>query len=277
MKVVDPYGQVISGTTTQSIYDGLNPVQELQNGAPSANMLTGLGIDEYFQRVDSGGTHDYLSDILGSTVALTSTSGSVQTQYTYSPFGNASSSGTASSNPYKFTGRENDGIGLDYYRARYYSPTQQRFIAQDPMDFLGGINLYAYVKDSPIDLVDPSGLGGGPYHPPPGVSTSCSWDDSCSVIQAKMSLLQRMIDSHTGWDRNMPPPRGGGRHSVEIAQFWKQYANCQAIYEGKCGNRSNAECSSNLAIPSGVGPIVGVIIIGGTLVLLTGPGGMLVF
>jgi RHS repeat-associated protein len=133
----------INGTTTQYLYDGLNPAQELQNGTPSANMLTGLGIDEFFQRTDSGGTSDFLSDILGSTVALTGMSGSIQTQYTYSPFGNASASGTTSSNPYQFTGRENDGIGLDYYRARYYSPTTQRFIGQDSMDFLGGINLYA--------------------------------------------------------------------------------------------------------------------------------------
>jgi hypothetical protein len=75
----------INGSTTQFLYDGLNPAQELQNGAPSANMLTGLNIDEYFQRTDSGGTYDYLSDILGSTVALTSTSGSIQQQYTYQP------------------------------------------------------------------------------------------------------------------------------------------------------------------------------------------------
>jgi hypothetical protein len=73
--------------TTQFLYDDSNPVQEIQSGAVSANMLIGLGIDEFFQRTDSGGVHDYLSDILGSTVALTSTSGSIQQQYTYQPFG----------------------------------------------------------------------------------------------------------------------------------------------------------------------------------------------
>jgi RHS repeat-associated protein len=150
----------ISGTSTQFLYDGLSPVQELQSGSPSANMLTGLGIDEHLQRTDSGGVHDYLSDIIGSPVALTGTSGSIQTQYTYTPFGNASSSGTASSNPYQFTGRENDGIGLDYYRARYYSPTTQRFISQDPLDFSGGdFNLYGYVSENPTSLTDPTGEG----------------------------------------------------------------------------------------------------------------------
>lgn len=40
--------------------------------------------------------------------------------------------------PTKFTGRENDGTGLYFYRARYYNPTYQRFIAQDPIGFAGG-------------------------------------------------------------------------------------------------------------------------------------------
>lgn len=57
-------------------------------------------------------------------------------------------------NSYEFTGRENDGAGLYYYRARYYSPTLQRFIAQDPIGFHGGLNLYSYVGDDPIDVFD---------------------------------------------------------------------------------------------------------------------------
>jgi len=60
------------------------------------------------------------------------------------------------------TGRENDGTGLYFYRARYYSPTYQRFIAQDPIGFKGGdANLYAYVHDSPPVLTDPFGTCGG--------------------------------------------------------------------------------------------------------------------
>ena len=47
--------KTVNSTSTQFLYDGMNPVQELQNGAPSAKMLTGLGIDEYLQRTDSAG------------------------------------------------------------------------------------------------------------------------------------------------------------------------------------------------------------------------------
>ena len=61
--------------------------------------------------------------------------------------------------PYQFTGRENDGAGLYFYRARYYSPTFQRFVAQDPLDFRGDdTNLYRYVLDSPVDFIDPFGI-----------------------------------------------------------------------------------------------------------------------
>ncbi|MGH2459980.1 MAG: RHS repeat-associated core domain-containing protein [Chloroflexota bacterium] len=53
------------------------------------------------------------------------------------------------------TGRENDG-GLDYDRARYYSPTLQRFISEDPQGFGGG-DPNLYVGNDPTNLMDPDG------------------------------------------------------------------------------------------------------------------------
>jgi RHS repeat-associated protein len=98
---------------------------------------------------------------LGSTIALANSAGAIATQYTYEPFGNVTASGQTSANPYQFTGRENDGAGLYFYRARYYSPALQRFIAQDPIGIGGDdANLYGYVWNSPINLIDPWGLWG---------------------------------------------------------------------------------------------------------------------
>lgn len=122
------------------------------------NRLTG-GVDEFFGRTDSAGTTFPLTDALGSTIALTDTSGSVQTQYTYDPFGGTTASGATSSNTYQFTGRVNDGTGLYYYRARYYSPRFQRFVSEDPLGFAGRqINLYTYTGNNPINGRDPFGL-----------------------------------------------------------------------------------------------------------------------
>ena len=149
----------IAGSTTKFLYDGLNPVQELDaSDAPGANLLTGDQLDEYFGRGDSTGARSYLSDTLGSTIALVDSTGATQTQYTYEPFGNTTIGGSASSNSYQYTGRENEDTKLYFYRSRYYSPTFQRFIAQDPIGFASGdANLYGYVGNDPINNRDPRG------------------------------------------------------------------------------------------------------------------------
>lgn len=152
--------KTIAGMSTQFLYDKFNPVQELQNGSPNANVLTGLNIDEYFARLDSGGAMALLTDALGSTIGLVNTAGSLTTDYTYDPFGATVVAGAANGNSYQFTGRENDGTGWYFYRARYYSPTFQRFIAQDPIGFRGGeSDLYGYVSDDPINRRDQDGKG----------------------------------------------------------------------------------------------------------------------
>ena len=143
---------------TSFFYDGANAAQELVGGSPTATTLTG-GVDEVFQRTEGASTRAVLTDALGSTVALVDGAGAVQTQYTYEPFGATTASGAASANPAQFTGRENDGTGVYFYRARYYSPTLQRFISEDPLEFGGeDINLYRYAADSPVRFIDPFGL-----------------------------------------------------------------------------------------------------------------------
>jgi RHS repeat-associated protein len=150
--------KAINGTLTDFVYDGLNPVREA-SGANTIELLTGLGIDEYFVRTDPSGSQTLLREALGSTVSLIDASGSVQTEYSYEPFGTTTASGAASGNELGYTGREADGTGLHYYRARYYYPTFQRFIAEGPIGFAGGdTNLYAYVWNSPTGLVDALGL-----------------------------------------------------------------------------------------------------------------------
>lgn len=68
-------------------------------------------------------------------------------------------SATPTSNSAEFTGRENDGNGLYYYRARFYTPVPGRFVSEDPIGWRGGANLYKYVMDDPTDLIDPLGYG----------------------------------------------------------------------------------------------------------------------
>src|SRR2546422_5515770 len=150
-------GKTISGTTTNFLYDGINPIQE-QVGASMRNLLTGLGVDEYLMRDDGGGARSFLTGALGSTLALADTTGALQAEYTYEPFGATTVTGSPGANALTYTGREDDGTGLKYYRARYYHPQLARFIQEDPIGFGGGINFYAYATNNPIRYVDPLGL-----------------------------------------------------------------------------------------------------------------------
>src|SRR5713101_9289077 len=77
----DPFGRRynknILSTNTNFLYDGANAVQEAI-GANTANSLMG-GVDEVFQRTDALGARSFLGDAPGSTVALTDSTGAVQT------------------------------------------------------------------------------------------------------------------------------------------------------------------------------------------------------
>jgi len=179
--------KTINGATTNFVYDSDNPVQEI-TGASTTNLLTGLGIDEYFTRTDAVGTSTFLTDALGSTLALADPAGSLQAQYTYEAFGGTSVTGLANGNPFSYTGREADGTGLLFLRARYYNPQLQRFISEDPIGFAGGdMNLYAYTRNNPVSFADPFGLcadpgGGGIRYCInayiPNRSTSGFWGDN---------------------------------------------------------------------------------------------------
>jgi RHS repeat-associated protein len=86
----------------------------------------------------------------------------VSTEYTYEPFGVTTQTGVSSADPFQYTGLENDGTGLYYYRARYYDPTRYRFLSEDSLGLQSGdSNLYAYVLNDPMTFNDPLGLAAG--------------------------------------------------------------------------------------------------------------------
>jgi len=151
--------KTVDGVTSQYVYDGWDIVQETTDGVVT-NYARTLNIDEPLALERSDGTvRYYKADALGSIIALLDADGVVTTSYAYDAFGNVAISGS-DENPFQYTGRENDGTGLYYYRARYYSPEMRKFISEDPIGLAGGINFYAYVQNNPVNWIDPYGLKG---------------------------------------------------------------------------------------------------------------------
>ncbi|MBK7922997.1 MAG: RHS repeat-associated core domain-containing protein [Gemmatimonadetes bacterium] len=79
-------------------------------------------------------------------------------EFTEAPWGDAVAD-TGIVVRYRFAGREYDSeTGLYYMRARYYDPALGRWISEDPIGIAGGLNVYAYAGNDPVNGRDPSGL-----------------------------------------------------------------------------------------------------------------------
>jgi RHS repeat-associated protein len=72
-----------------------------------------------------------------------------------SPYGSEVSNQGTGDVAYKFTDKEKDNTGLDYFGARYYDPEVGRFISVDPGK--QGTNWYEYCFDNPVKMVDLDG------------------------------------------------------------------------------------------------------------------------
>jgi len=161
--------RVINGVTTYLIYDGWSLLEERNlAGNLLAHYYHGPVIDELLCRVTETNTVYYHHDGLGSTVALTDSTGNVVESYTYDVYGQPSILSatyqllptSSVTNRFLFTGREYlADLALYDYRHRFYSPSLGRFMQTDPIRFEArDINLYRYVLGCPAALVDPSGL-----------------------------------------------------------------------------------------------------------------------
>ncbi|MDA8248906.1 MAG: DUF6531 domain-containing protein [Rhodospirillales bacterium] len=160
----------VGGTTTIYVTDADNRdvlEYDATSGALGRWYAYGQGPNEVLSQMNvAAGTRETLiPDIQGSMVGMLDSGTGTLTKAGYQPYGeSASLVGT-----FRFTGqrldRETGGStaqpsGLYYYRARMYSPAWGRFLQPDPLSFGGGLNLYAYVGNDPINNIDPSGLWG---------------------------------------------------------------------------------------------------------------------
>ena len=160
----DPFGRRIQKSgplgTTNYLYGGVNSIQELDNaGNVVARYARTRNVDEALGEWRSGTASYYQQDGLDSITSLSNATGSVASTYSYDSYGRVLSSTGSLTNPFQYTGREFDSeTGIYYYRARYFDPAAGRFLSQDPIQFGGGTNFYAYTRNRPVGMNDPLGL-----------------------------------------------------------------------------------------------------------------------
>jgi len=116
----------------------------------------------------------YTRDQLGSVREMLNSSGSIVARYAYDPYGNTtlvSGSNLATFQYATLYAHQPSGLELPTFRGGY-DPTLGRWIQGDHMGEKGGINLYGYVLDDPINLIDPLGFGKWTYGASPAYGRS---------------------------------------------------------------------------------------------------------
>ena len=84
--------------------------------------------------------------------------------YKYDPFGDilvaddTDGSGVVDENPFRFSSKYHDETGLVYFGFRHYSPRLGRWPSRDPIRETGGLNLYGFAENVPINEVELLGL-----------------------------------------------------------------------------------------------------------------------
>jgi RHS repeat-associated protein len=148
--------KTVSGTPSSFAWDPSGSLPLLVNEG-STGYLYGPG-DLPLEQINGTTVLYYHHDQLGSTRALTDTSGTTQATFSFTPYGIPANTSGIASTPFLFAGQYKDTeTGLYYLRARYYNPATGQFLTQDPAVTFTQAP-YEYVGGNPENRGDSSGL-----------------------------------------------------------------------------------------------------------------------
>jgi RHS repeat-associated protein len=165
----------IAQSTNVFVYDGWNLIAETEaGGSLIRSYIWGLDLSGSMQ--GAGGVGGLLEEAYygssmtncfmaydgnGNVAALANAAdGTVSANYEYDPFGQVirATGPMAKANPFRFSTKyQDDESGLNYYGYRFYNPSGGRWLSRDPLEEIGGLNLYGFVDNNPVSSTDIDG------------------------------------------------------------------------------------------------------------------------
>ncbi|HZP33677.1 MAG TPA: RHS repeat-associated core domain-containing protein [Candidatus Acidoferrales bacterium] len=157
-------GKMVNGKLVQGFLyqDQLRPIAELDGSNNVVSRFvygTKINVPEYMQK--AGKTYRIISDQLGSPrLVVDVATGEIAQRLDYDEFGNVVADTNPGFQPFGFAGGLYDPqTKLTRFGARDYDADTGRWTWMDPMLFgAGDTDLFAYVRNDPVNAIDPTGL-----------------------------------------------------------------------------------------------------------------------